>query len=425
MPRIVRTIAILIGVFCAAVLVGLGGLSLITHQNPLRVIARAVIPSAEQVFGKDHLLVLVVGLDYDYSSSDIESSKSSRSDIIKTIDLDFATKKIYVLSVPRDMDAILPDGQEAKINQAQADGGIKESQAVIARWLGIPGFDRYVILRIDTMKDLINAIDGVDVDVKNSDALTKRGPNGPVNYDDNWGHLHVHLQPGLQHLDGSQAVGYSRFRHDWCSDPCRIMRQDQVMRAIVARLKGDKLNTLGHIGQLLSVVGKDVETSFTTREELSLADAFSNIGPHAIVTAQVPYVGDKMLPDYGDVIIPDTVARAHFVQTMLLDPPRPSAAQSGAAAAAPSIRVDVENGTSSKGLAGRLASTLKAKGFAIGTVGNATVPNVVKTEILTSNVAAGIAVRNALGNVATSLPIVPDGSADVSVIVGQDFATRF
>lgn len=329
MPKVVRIVAILIVVFCVAVLVGLGGLLLITHQNPLRVIARAVVPSPEQVFGKDHLLVLVVGLDYDYSSNDIESSKASRSDIIKAIDLDFATKKIYVLSVPRDMDVVLPDGQEAKINQAQADGGIQESQAVIARWLGIPGFDRYVILRIDTMKDLIDAIGGVNVDVKNSDALTKRGPNGPVNYDDSWGHLHVHLQPGLQHLDGTQAVGYSRFRHDWCSDPCRIMRQDQVVKAIVARLKGDRFNTLGHIAQLLGVLNKDVQTSFTTREEIAIADAFSTIGPHAIVTAQVPYVADKMIPYYGDVIIPDTTTRAHLVRTMLLDPPRPKAPVEG------------------------------------------------------------------------------------------------
>ena len=34
-----------------------------------------------------------------------------------------------------------------------------------------------------------------------------------MDYDDNWGHLHIHLKPGLQHLNGQQAMGFVRFRH--------------------------------------------------------------------------------------------------------------------------------------------------------------------------------------------------------------------
>jgi LCP family protein required for cell wall assembly len=245
-----RKLAILSGAFLLALVVGVGSLAHFKHQSPVQVLVQPVIPfipSPEQTFGKDHLLVLVVGLDYDYDQSDNETSKTSRSDMIKAINLDFATNKAYVLSVPRDMDVTLPDGQEARINQAQSEGGVRESQDVVARWLGIPGFDRYVLLRIDTMRDLIDALGGVDVAVKNSDALEGKGPNGPVDYDDSWGHLHVHLQPGIQHLNGEKAVGYARFRHDWCSDPCRILRQDQVIKAIVARFKGDRLNTFAHI----------------------------------------------------------------------------------------------------------------------------------------------------------------------------------
>lgn len=319
------------GAFVLAVAAGFGTVAY-THHNPFQVLVQAVVPRPQQVFGKDHLLVLVVGLDYDYDNNDNETSKTSRSDIIKAINLDFKTNRAYVLSVPRDMDAVLPNGEEAKINQAQSDGGIKESQAVIAKWLGIPGFDRYVVLRIDTMKDLVNALGGIDVAVKNSDALKGTGPNGPIDYDDNWGHLHVHLKPGLQHMTGDEAVGYARFRHDWCSDPCRIMRQDQVIRAIVARIGGDKLNTLAHMQSLIAVVRNDVQTNLSPAEELSIANGFSGITPKSIVTAQVPYVADKVLPDYGDVIIPDTAARAWLVRTMLLYPPRPQTGSSASLA---------------------------------------------------------------------------------------------
>ena len=67
----------------------------------------------------------------------------------------------------------------------------------------------------------------------------------------------------MQHLNGEHAVAYMRFRHDWCSDPCRIMRQQQVLRALVDKLKGDRFNTLLHLGDLLAVFRKYVQTDFT------------------------------------------------------------------------------------------------------------------------------------------------------------------
>ena len=176
---------------------------------PVRSMQAMLMPDAPTVFGKDRVRVLLIGLDYDYDRLDQETSKTSRSDIIMALDLDFKDHRLNELSVPRDMVATMPNGQQAKINQAQSEGGIKESKSVIARWLGIPPFDNYIIMRIDTSKDIVNAIGGVDVDVENSDALRGTGKNGPVDYDDSWGHLHVHLKPGWQHLNGAQAVGYA------------------------------------------------------------------------------------------------------------------------------------------------------------------------------------------------------------------------
>jgi len=181
------------------------------HQTPpmrtaVGAIEQIFVPDPAKLFGKDHLRVLLVGLDYDYDKLDQETSKSARSDIIMALNLDFKNHRVNELSVPRDMVAILPNGQRAKINQAQSDGGIQESKTVIADWLGIPSFDRYIVMRINTSKDVINAVGGVDVNVQNSDDLMKKGKNGPLDYDDNWGHLHVHLKPGVQHLDGELDV---------------------------------------------------------------------------------------------------------------------------------------------------------------------------------------------------------------------------
>ena len=127
-------------------------------QQPVRAVQAVLIPDPLKVFHKDRLRVLLIGLDYDYDRLDQETSKSSRSDIIMALSLDFKNHRISELSVPRDMVATLPNGQQAKINQAQSEGGIAESKSVIASWLGVPSFDRYIVMRIDTTKDLIDAI---------------------------------------------------------------------------------------------------------------------------------------------------------------------------------------------------------------------------------------------------------------------------
>jgi LCP family protein required for cell wall assembly len=287
--------------------------------TPTETLGSLLVPKPQAVFGKQAVRVLIVGLDYDYSPQDEETSAHARSDIIMAVKLDFAHLKVDELSVPRDMVATMPDGKRAKINEAQSEGGISESEAVVSEWLGVPAFDKYVVLRIDTMKDLIDALGGVAVTVENSDALRHAGPNGPVDYDDSWGHLHVHLKPGRQHLDGEQAVGYARFRHDWCSDPCRIMRQQQVIHALIAQIDENRLKTLLHVQPLLAVIRKDVETDLTPGEEISLAAAFAHLGSSDVVTAQVPYTSSIDLPDYGDSIVADDAAKQHLVSTMLLD----------------------------------------------------------------------------------------------------------
>lgn len=403
------------------------------------MLTETFVPPPAQVFGKPNILVLVEGLDYDYTANDVEFSTQSRSDIIKAVNLDFADKGIYVLSVLRDMLATYPNGAQMKINQAQADGGVREAQQVIASFLGIPGFDRYVILRIDATKDLINAIGGIDVYVKTSNCLMYKThcTGGRIDYDDNWGHLHIHLTEGMHHLNGAQAVGYGRFRHDWCSDPCRVMRQNQIITAAVNKLKGDKLNTLMHAGDLLAVVHKDVQTNFSDSELLSLASYFAGLSTKDVHFATTPYTGDVELAD-GDDLIPDKTKIADLVQNLLIAPPTPEPSPNAMALAGippATIRVDVENASGVTGAAKAVADALRKDGFTIGDIGNASTSGQAKTVIQEhSNVTfAGAKVRSMLPLSVQNVPIsgapvptaAPDGSApsDVTILVGNDLAT--
>jgi LCP family protein required for cell wall assembly len=428
------------GIIALGIASTLVGYAIVEHRNPVTAITQIFVSPPQQVFGKSNLLVLVEGLDYDYTAKDEEFSTNSRSDVIWAVNLDFANKRIDELSIPRDMVATLPNGTRAKINQAQSDGGVKEAKSVIAQWLGIPGFDRYVVLRIDATQAFVDAIGGVDIYVKSSNCLRyKTGCTGDtLDYDDSWGHLHIHLKEGLQHLNGPRAVAYMRFRHDWCSDPCRIMRQQQVLRALTDKLKGDRVNTFLHLSDLLGVFRKYVQTDFADSELVSIASYFQGLSQSSIVSDQVPYTDDVNLPGYGDSLVPDTDARARLVAKMLIEQPTPipSPDPIALAAIAPAtLRVDVENGSGVTGAARHVATVLKQAGFTIGQVGDADRSDYGATEIHqhSSVVFAGAKVRSALPQRLRAAAVLPDApssspsatpstNSDVTVIVGGDFA---
>ena len=434
-PLWVRRGALILGLILLGTGSALAGFAIFTHRNPIEVIAQTFVPTPQEVFGKSNLLVLVEGVDYDYTANDVEFSSDSRSDMIKAVNLDFDDKNVYALSVLRDMEATYPDGGVRKINQAQSDGGPSEAQKVIANFLGIPGFDRYVLLRVDATKDLINAIGGVDVYVKTSDCLVDHTgcTGGRIDYDDSWGHLHVHLTEGMHHLDGNQAVSYGRFRHDWCSDPCRVMRQNDVIMAALNKLRGDKLNTLVHAGSIMDVIHRDVQTNFTQSEMVTLASYLSGISLKDIHFAETPYTGDEELAD-GDDLVPDRPGIAKLVQTMLIDPPTPEPSPDDMALASidpKTLRVDVENGSGVPGVAKAIADELKKAGFVIGNVGNAPEDRATsEVDEHSATTFAGAKVRAALPPAFAKVSVVGQRAAagspaasDVTVVVGRDLAT--
>jgi LCP family protein required for cell wall assembly len=403
--------------------------------NPVVGIVNYFVPAPESVFGKERIFVLLMGLDYDYNNLDEPTSKDSRTDKIEAYAVDFPSKVIKAIAVPRDMDAIV-NGHEDKINDAYHYGGARNTDLVVGGFLGMAKndhgtyFDRYLTFRINTAKDLINAIGGVDVPVTET-----------LNYDDTWGHLHIHFKPGLTHMDGDQAVSYMRFRHDACSDPCRIKRQQQVERITIEKLKSDKFNDLTHIAQLIDVLRRDVDTNLTADEMKSVGWSFRDLNIADIHQAQVPFTTDKNTSCCGDVLIPDDTGKAKlvadFVGPYYAATPPPSAG--ALAAIKPSdLRVDVRNGSGVPGLGAKVAAVLKRDGYVINSVGNASSFDYDTTQIRSTSKTplAGERVRSDIHLAQAALAPIPDATAaastsapaaaasalaDVIVIVGRDY----
>ena len=403
--------------------------------NPVVGIVNYFVPSPDSMFGKERIFVLLLGLDYDYSALDEPTSKDARTDKIEAFALDFPSKVIESVAVPRDMDAIV-NGHEDKINDAYHYGGVKNTDAVVGAFLGLPKndggtyFDRYVTLRINASKDVINAIGGLDVPVTET-----------LNYDDTWGHLHIHFKPGLQHMDGDEAVSYARFRHDACSDPCRIKRQQQIEHLTIEKLKNDKFNDLTHIVSLIDVIRKNVDTNLTADEMKSLGWAFRDLNIADVHSTQIPYVADKELNCCGDVLIPDDAGRTKIV-TEFIGPYRaatpPPSAEALAAVRPADLRIDVRNGSGVPGLGAKLADVLRRDGYVINSVGNASSFDYDTTVIRATSKTplAGERVRSDIHLAQATVTPIPDPTAaattatpgttapslaDVTIVVGRDY----
>jgi len=403
--------------------------SVVTKRSPGDVVGAMLVEPPQQHFHKDRIALLMMGIDYNYDDKDQEYSTNARTDTIMAVSLNFPTAEnphgsIGLLSVPRDSDYVFPNGHEDKINSAYTGGanpvaGAHLSEKAVARFLGLNGFDRFVTLRIDAAKDVVDAIGGIDV-----------VPDETMNYDDNWGHLHIHFVGGkLYHMNGEQAVSYSRFRHDACSDPCRIKRQQQVMRIVLKKLENDKLNDLMHVNALIGVIRRNVITDVSDREALSIAMAMKGVDLKAVKMNQVPFTADKILTCCGDVLVADDDAKAKLVRQLFIDPVVPPIAPTAAALAAvspASIKLDVKNGSGVPGAARRLADVLRRQGFSIGTVGNAdgSAYSVTQVHVRPGDTLSGNKVLASLPFKGAQLtPDVPGAAkAAVTVIVGHDFA---
>jgi anionic cell wall polymer biosynthesis LytR-Cps2A-Psr (LCP) family protein len=141
-----------------------------------------------------------------------------------------------------------------------------------------------------------------------------------MNYDDNFGDLHIHLKKGEQFLTGGGVMQYMRFRHDAESDFGRMRRQQQVMREIVREL-GEPQNW-PKVPRLVALARADVKTSLSDAQLQALVELYRGVPQDNIRTLTLPGRPD-MVGDASVVIVDDRWA--HIIGKLLFgknDPPQ-------------------------------------------------------------------------------------------------------
>lgn len=173
----------------------------------------------------DQIRILFNGRDYEYLGKGRRTWKQGRGDAEMLVTVIPSRNEVSLLSIPRDTYAYVKGMGYTKVNAASAVGGAKAQREVLEALLGVP-IHFYVDIGPGLVRDLVNALGGVVVDVEKD-----------MCYDDRAGGLHIHLKKGRQRLDGTQAEGYLRFRHDPEGDFGRIRRQRAFMAALSRQVR--------------------------------------------------------------------------------------------------------------------------------------------------------------------------------------------
>lgn len=210
---------------------------------------------------KQRLNILCLGVDYNHDSRGIQYSKGARSDTIIVLSLERDTRRVSALSLPRDLRLFISDAYGwDKVNAAFSSGGARLSRQVIGRFLQVP-IDGVLVVKVDAARELVDALGGLRVRVEKD-----------MDYDDNWGNLHIHLKKGVQQLNGRQVVGYCRFRKDAESDFGRMRRQQQILRTVGSRLSENI--TPEKIDKLVQIVRRNVSSDLSYSRMVTLARLF-------------------------------------------------------------------------------------------------------------------------------------------------------
>lgn len=195
--------------------------------------------------------ILLLGVDSNGSNTD--PWKGTRSDTIVLLNIDPKTRSVNAISIPRDSKVYLADGFGVqKINAAHALGGIKATKKTVEDTLGVK-VDRYIMVSDEAVRKLVDALGGVPIYVE------KR-----MNYDDYSGGLHIHLNKGLNVLEGKTAVGYLRFRHDGLGDIGRTQRQQWFLRGLLEKIQTPQ--AIAKIPEMLNIATTYVKTDLSLYE---------------------------------------------------------------------------------------------------------------------------------------------------------------
>lgn len=256
--------------------------------------------SSEVEHEEGYTNIALFGLD----SREGDLGKGNRSDSMMIASLNNATKEVKLVSIYRDTLLQLDDGSYNKANSAYSFYGPEGAISLINKNLDM-NIEKYIAVNFNALVDVIDAVGGLDIEMTAEEIGHMN--NYCVETSKVTGKSYTKIEPqvaGTYHLNGVQAVSYSRIRYTEGGDFERASRQRHVLELIAQEVQH---MSLGTINKIIDEVFPQVSTNFTLTEMVSYAADFTKYKLGETMGFPEDNTTD-MLNEVGSVVIPQTLS---------------------------------------------------------------------------------------------------------------------
>ncbi|MGF6991057.1 LCP family protein required for cell wall assembly [Lachnospiraceae bacterium PF1-21] len=224
-----------------------------------------------------------------------------QSDAIMVASINNETYDVKVISVYRDTLLQQSDGSYEKANSAYNYGGPEAAIAVLNRNFDLD-IQNYVSVNFEALVDVIDALGGLDIYMTEEEAIYCMGYAAETALVTGYEQTPIQPIEGVQHVDGINAVAYTRIRYTDGNDFKRTERQRFILNEVVQKAKGANIFTLNNI---VDKVFPKISTSFSAKDMIGYA---ANVMKFNIAeTSGFPYdvmTSEMVMNHVGSYVVP-------------------------------------------------------------------------------------------------------------------------
>ncbi|MBC7765364.1 MAG: LCP family protein [Hyphomonadaceae bacterium] len=255
---------------------------------------------------KQRYNILVMGTD----ESDL------RTDVMFIASFNTEQNTLKILSIPRDT-RVQINGRNAKVNEAHAIGKQDLAIKTVKAITGMP-IHYYISMNFKGFVNIVDTLGGVDFDV-------------PMNmhYEDPEQNLFIHLNKGMQHLNGKKSEMFVRFRYGYAEgDIGRVKAQQAFLKALVDQKC--KPEYLLRAAPLFDSFSKNARTNIKMTDIMQFIPMFKLFGTDSMQAYSLP--GESKTMDNLSYFVYDKKQTVALIEqqftgigTHVSESPKPSA----------------------------------------------------------------------------------------------------
>lgn len=315
-----------------------------------------------------------------------------------------------LLDVPAETGLILKSlNRVDRIDALYDDRNPKPYMEEVSRLIDAP-IPFYIILSESGLMELVDLLDGLSLFIPN-----------PVKADSPFGR--VLLPSGSVILDGSKVSDFASYSDPDAPELERVEKRQRLLQAILKRIGERREYALSKT--VFPELEKRIRTNIEPDALYRLFERMASLDVDRLVTQRITGVNRTvdsatlLFPHYDGSLVKDIVKQT---LNALVN-------ADSFAVADKVFTIEILNGTTVRGLAGKTAEIFQSFGYEVGSVDNAESQDTTRT-IIYDRYSNEEAART-IGNVIRCKHIVPgdagrsDSFADFTIVLGKDFNGRF